>query len=201
MYRPHWIPESQPWSVPPTSTPAATPTSSRTPPSLSGSGVHPPGTPPKDMGAPTHEPASSSSAASTVSTKLEAAGNYESLNNHQQPPNAPDEAGVTKDVKAEDLKPPAPLQNYQDYYSYHSSMSNSAHNDLSSALVNCNSVGSTAASSLVRSPQNAQPPRPNSSKSNKNRPNAGKPQAVLFLYHFYVLTMYIFSSTLLNVCL
>ena len=97
-----------------------------------------------------------------MSTKLEA--NYESLNNHHQPP--PDEA--TKDVKAEDLKPPAPLQNYQDYY-YH----NHNHNDLSSALVNCNSA-TTAASSLVRSPQSAQPPRPNSSKSNKNRPNAGK---------------------------
>ena len=108
-----------------------------------------------------------------MSTKLEA--NYESLNNHHQPQ---DEA-ITKDVvKAEDLKPPpapAGLQNYQDYYYHSSAMSNSsaaAHNDLSSALVNCNSA--STASSLVRSPQNAQPPRPNSSKSNKNRPNAGK---------------------------
>jgi len=164
MYRPHWIPESQHWSVPPTSTPV-TPTTSRTPPTLSGSaGGHPPSSPPKE-----HEPSSSS--ASSVSTKLEA--NYESLNNHHQPQ---DEA-ITKDVvKAEDLKPPpapAGLQNYQDYYYHSSAMSNSsaaAHNDLSSALVNCNSA--STASSLVRSPQNAQPPRPNSSKSNKNRPNA-----------------------------
>ena len=117
-----------------------------------------------------------------MSTKLEA--NYESLNNHHQPQQ--DEA--TKDVvKAEDLKPPAPaLQNYQDYYYHSSAMSNSTvapHNDLSSALVNCNSA--STASSLVRSPQNAQPPRPNSSKSNnKNRPNAGKIHTYLIKSEF-----------------
>ena len=156
----YWIPaESQHW-------PAATPSSasssgaappSRTPPA--------PGTPPKEHDLP---PSTSSSSNSTsVSTKLE---NYESLN-HAGAGSNPEEANNSneaKDVKAEDgLK--QPLQNYTDYYQQHypaATASTSPHNDLSSAFINSNSN--------LRSNPLARPSQSSASKSNKNRPNAGK---------------------------
>ena len=162
----YWIPaESQHW-------PAATPSSasssgappSRTPPA--------PGTPPKEHDLP---PSTSSSSNSTsVSTKLE---NYESLNHPgaASSASAAEEAAAAaaasneaKDVKAEDgLK--QPLQNYTDYYQQHypaATASTSPHNDLSSAFINSNSN--------IRSNPLARPSQASASKSNKNRPNAGK---------------------------
>ena len=85
---------------------------------------------------------------------------------------------AAKEVKAEDggLKPQPPppphLQNYPDCYGQH--YTTTPHNDLSSAFINCNSSGNA-----VRTPPSAVASRSSAnnnsatSKSNKNRPNAG----------------------------
>ena len=157
MYRPHWIPESQHWSTaPPTSLPGpATP--SRSSPSLSGSGQpHPSSTPPKDHDQIPPSAGSTSTASSGSTTKLEA--NYESLNNHSV-----DEAKEA--VKAE---------SYPDYYGQQQHYGHhSPHNDLSaSAFINCNPA-TTASVRTPSQPPNSRTPQ-SSSKSSKNRPNAGK---------------------------
>ena len=176
MYRPHWIPDTHNWSSPMSTATGTTPSRS-TPP-----GSH---SPPKEHDLPPSgsAPPPASSSSSSVSTKLET--NYESLsNNHEIPTNSDETA---KEVKAEAESAAAAAaaaaaasaikHNYSDYYQQHYN----PHNDLSSAFINCNSASSSGA----RSASNLHPQsvsaasvgsaRPSAnSKSNKNRPNAGK---------------------------